>query len=118
MEEMEVEFERNINKIAMDTPFQSPVQKKDISTINDYVYNNSNNQVDKISDSKEQVDTSSRSRTNSVEQVDPSSDLRVDTHITNGIQTLFIRLKNWVGDMSTAMSLTILLNWSCYRGLD
>ena len=39
MEETEVEFERNINKITMDTSFQSPVQKKDISTINDSGYN-------------------------------------------------------------------------------
>ena len=43
----------------MDTSFQSPVQKKDISTINDSGYNKSNNQVYKISDSKEQGDMSS-----------------------------------------------------------
>ena len=61
----------------MDTSFQSHVQKKDISTINDSVYNKSNDQVDTISDSKEQVD--------------PSSDPRVDTHITDGIQKLSIR---------------------------
>ena len=91
MEETESEFERNINKITIDTSFQSPIQKKDISTINDSRCNDSNNQVDKISDSKEQVDTSSRSRTESVGQVDPISDPRLDTHITDGIQKLSIR---------------------------
>ena len=59
--------------------------------INNCGYNDSNYQVDKISDSKEQVNTSNRSRTDSVEQVDPSSDPRVDTHITDGIQKLLIR---------------------------
>ena len=74
----------------MDTLFQSPVQNKDISTINDSRYNNSNDQVDKINDTKEQVDTSSRSSTDSSEQVDPSRYPRVDTHITDGIQKLLI----------------------------
>ena len=74
----------------MVTSFQSPIQKKDISTINDSRCNDSNNQVDKISDSKEQVDTSSRSSTDSAEQVDPSSDPRVDTHINDGIQKILI----------------------------
>ena len=74
----------------MDTSFQSPVQKKDISTINDSGYNESNDQVDKISDSKEQVDKSIRSSTDSAEQVDPISDPRLDTHINDGIQKLLI----------------------------
>ena len=86
MEETEAEIERNMNKITMDTSFQSPVQNKDISTINNSRYNESNNQVDNISDSKEQVDTSSRSNTDSVEQVDPSSNRTVDNRITNGIK--------------------------------
>ena len=67
----------------MDTLFQSPVQNKDISTINDSRYNNSNDQVDKINDTKEQVDTSSRSNTDSAKQVDQSSNPRVDTHLTD-----------------------------------
>ena len=60
----------------MGTSFQSPVQKKNISTINDSGSNELDNQVGKISDPKEQVD--------------PSSDPRVDTHITNGIKKLLI----------------------------
>ena len=72
----------------MDTSFQSPVQKKDKSKINCSGYNESNNKVDKISDSNEQVDTSSRSITYSVKQVDPSSDPTVDTHITDRIKKL------------------------------
>ena len=90
MEEMEAEFKRNINKITMDNSFQYPVQKKDISKINNSGYNESNYQVDKISYSKEQVDTSSRSGNDSVKQVDPSSYPRVDTHINDGIQKLLI----------------------------
>ena len=61
----------------MDTSFQSPIQNKYISTINDSEYYESDDQVDTISDSKEQVN--------------PSSNPRVDTHITDGIQKLSIR---------------------------
>ena len=78
----------------MDDSFHSTVQKKYIPTIKDSGYYESDNQVDKISDSEEQVDVSSRSSTDSAKQVDPkidpSSDPRVDTHITNGIQELLI----------------------------
>ena len=75
----------------MDTLFQSPVQNKDISTINDSGYNDSDDQVGKISDSKEQIETSSRLRTYSFKQVDPNSDPRVDNHINDRIQKLLIR---------------------------
>ena len=54
----------------MNTSFQYPVQNKDISKINDSEYNESENQVDNISDSEEQVDEISRSSTDSDEQVD------------------------------------------------
>ena len=70
----------------MNTSFQSPVKKKDVSTINDSGYNEPDNQVGKISGSKEQVDTSITSITNSAKKVDPRRDPRVVTHITNGIQ--------------------------------
>ena len=76
MEEIEAEFEC-LNKITMDTSYQSPIQKKDTSTINDSAYYESDNQVDTISDSKKQVD--------------PSSNPRVDTHITDRIKKLSIR---------------------------
>ena len=52
MEETEAELERDINKITMDTSFQSPVQKNYISTINHSIYYESGNQEDKISDSE------------------------------------------------------------------
>ena len=82
----------------MDTSFQYPVQNKDISTINDSEYYESDDQVDKISDSEEHVDASSRSSTDSAKQVDPksdpksdpSSDPRVATHITKRIKKLLI----------------------------
>ena len=70
----------------MDTSFKSPVQKKDIPTINNSGYNESDDQVDKLSDSKEQVETSIRSKIDSVKHVDPISNPRVDKHITDGIQ--------------------------------
>ena len=60
----------------MDTSFQSPIQKKDILTINDSAYYESDDQVDTLSDPKEQVD--------------PSSYPRVDTHIMDVIQKLSI----------------------------
>ena len=59
-EETEAEFERNINEITCNTSFQYPIQKKYVSKINDSVYYESNNQVDKISDSNKQVDASSK----------------------------------------------------------
>ena len=69
MEKTEAELERNINEITMDTSFQSTVQKKDITTINNYGYNEQDDQVGKINESKEQVDASSRSSTKSAKQV-------------------------------------------------
>ena len=60
----------------MDTSYQAPIQKKDISTINNSAYYESDDQLDTISDSKEQVG--------------PSSDPRVDNHITNRIKKLSI----------------------------
>ena len=38
MEEMGAQFKCNINEITCDTSFQSPIKKKDVSTINDSVY--------------------------------------------------------------------------------
>ena len=55
----------------MNTSFQSPTEKKDISKNNNAAYYESDDQVYTVSNSKEQVY--------------PSSDPRVDTHITDGI---------------------------------
>ena len=38
MEEMEAEFKRNINKITCTNSFQYLIQNKDVSTINNSVY--------------------------------------------------------------------------------
>ena len=54
--EMNVEHERNINKITYDDLYKSPIKKKDVSTINDSVYNESDEHVDTISDPTKQVD--------------------------------------------------------------
>ena len=47
-EETEVEHERNITDITYDDSYQSPMKKKDVSTINDSVYYESDEQVDTI----------------------------------------------------------------------
>ena len=49
---MEAEFECNMNEITCDSSFQSPIQNKCVSTINDSIYYESDEQVDTISDSK------------------------------------------------------------------
>ena len=77
IEETEAEFERNYNEITCDTSFQSPIQKKDVSTINDSVYYDLGNQVDMISYSNKQVD--------------PSSNPNEDTHIIDMIGRLSVR---------------------------
>ena len=59
MEKNEAEFERNYNEIACDTSFQSPILKKYVSTINDSIYYDSDEQVNMISDSNEHVDPDS-----------------------------------------------------------
>ena len=49
MEETGAEFELNMNKITCNTSFRSPIQKKDLSTINDSVYCESDEQLDTMS---------------------------------------------------------------------
>ena len=58
--ELNVEHERNINNISCDDLYQSPIKNKDVSTINDFVNNESDEHVDMISDSSKQVDASNR----------------------------------------------------------
>ena len=55
---MNVEYEPTINKIKRNDLYQSPMKKKDVSTINDSVYNESDKHVDTISDSSKQFDAS------------------------------------------------------------
>ena len=49
---------RNINNISCDDLYQSPMKNKDVSTINDSVYYESDEHGDTISDSSKQVDAS------------------------------------------------------------
>ena len=58
IEEMDAEHEHNINKISCNDLYQSPMKKKDVSTIRNYVYNESDEHVDTISDSSKKVDAS------------------------------------------------------------
>ena len=58
IEETELEFERSYNKITCDNSYQSPIIKKDVLTINNLLYYESDEHVDTISDSKKKVDES------------------------------------------------------------
>ena len=77
IEETEAEFERNYNEITCDTSFQSPILKKYVSTINDSVYYESDEQVYTICDSNKQVDAS----------IEPKE----ETHIIDRIRKLSVR---------------------------
>ena len=73
---MNAEHKRNINNITCDDLYQSPMKNKDVSTINDSVYNDYDEHVDTIRDSSKQVD--------------PRNDPIKETHIVNGVRTLSI----------------------------
>ena len=75
-EETEAEHEHNINEITCDTSFKYPIQKKDVSTINDSVYYESDEKVDTIS--------------NSNKQVDPISDPMSETHLFDRVRKLSV----------------------------
>ena len=60
IEETEAEFERNHNEITCDNSYQSLILKKDILIINNSVYYESDEHVDKKSDSSKQVDASDK----------------------------------------------------------
>ena len=75
-EHMDVEHKRSINNITCDDLYQSLMKNKYVSIINDSVYNESNKHVDKISDSRKQVD--------------PRNDPLKHTHIIDGVNTLSI----------------------------
>ena len=59
IEETEAEFERNYNEITCNNSYKSPIINKDVLTINDSVYYESDEHVDTISDSSKQVDAES-----------------------------------------------------------
>ena len=84
-EEIYVEHERNINNITWDDLYQSPMKKKYVSTINDSVYNESDEHVETISDSSKQID--------------PRNDLIKETHVFYGVRTISIG----VGPLKTAV---------------
>ena len=71
---MDVETEGNINNITCDDLYWSPMKKKDVSTINDSVYNELHENVDTIIDSIKQDDA----RNNPIKE----------THIVKGVSTL------------------------------
>ena len=73
---MDVEHKRN--KITCDDLYQSPMKQKDVSTIDDSVYNDLYEHVDTISDF--------------IKLVDPRNDPIKETHIVDGVSTLSIRV--------------------------
>ena len=76
IEETEAEFERNYNKIMCDTSYKSPMINKDVLTIKDLVYYESDEHVDTICDSSKQIDASN----NPIK----------DTHIVKGVNNLSV----------------------------
>ena len=74
--ELNVEHKHNINNISCDDLYQSPMKKKDVSTISNSVYNESDEHVDTISDSRKQVDA--------------RNELIKETHIVDRINNLSI----------------------------
>ena len=52
---MHIYQERNINNITRDDLYQSPMKNKDVSTISDSIYNESDECVDTIIDTIKQV---------------------------------------------------------------
>ena len=69
----DAEHERKINDITCDDSYQYPMQKKDVSTINDYVYYESDEQVDTISDSNKKFDPRN----------DPITETRIFERVSN-----------------------------------
>ena len=57
-EELNGEHEHNISNISCDDLYVSPMKNKDVLTINDSVYYESDEHADTISDSSKQVDAS------------------------------------------------------------
>ena len=74
--ELDLEQERNIKYISCDNEYTSPMKKKEVSTINDWVYYELGEHVDTISDSSKPVDASNEPIT--------------DTHIVEGIHNLSV----------------------------
>ena len=77
-EETNTENERNINNTTCDDSYQSLMKKKDVSTINDSVYIESDEQVDTISDP--------------IKQVDPRNDPIAETHTVDRVCRLSVRV--------------------------
>ena len=72
--ELNGEHERNINNISCNDLYLSPMKMKDVSTINNSVYYESDEHVDRISNSSKQVHANKESIN--------------DTHIVDGINNL------------------------------
>ena len=75
---MNVEHKRNINNISCDDLYQSPMKKKDVSTISDSVYIDLDEHVDAIIDS--------------IKQFDARNYPIKETHIIDGSSALSIRV--------------------------
>ena len=104
-EEVHVENERNINNITCYDLYQSPIKNKYVSTINDSVYNELDEHVDTISDSRKQVD--------------PRKYPVAETHIVDRVLTLSIGVGplepaviGIIGQDSTDLVTHVLKNYS------
>ena len=105
IEKTEEEFERNYNKITCDTSFQSTMLNKDVFTINDSIYYESDDHVNTISDSSKQVDARN----------DPIK----ETHIVERVCNLLVGVGSLeqdiigmgiIGQVSTLISTNLITN--------
>ena len=76
---MNVEHKHTLKNITCDDLYQSSMKKKDVPTIKDSVYNESDEHVDTISDSSKQVD--------------PINDPIKETRIVDGVSTSSIGVR-------------------------
>ena len=91
---MNVEHECNINNITWDDLYQYPMKKKDVSTINNSVYNESNEHINTINDLSKQADARN----------DPIK----ETHIVYIIRTLSIGVGSLEPQGSTPLSTNLV----------
>ena len=76
---MDAEHKRNINNITCDDLYQYPMKKKDVSTINDSVYNELDEHIYTISGSRKQID--------------PRNNPIKETHVVDRVCTLSIGVR-------------------------
>ena len=98
----DAEHERKINDITCDDSYQSPMKKKDVSTMKNSVYYESDENVDTISDYSKQVD--------------PRNDPITETHIFDRVSNLSVGVRLFEPAVvigGRIRPVTNILHWKC-----